>query len=81
MATIPLPIASKRDVHRALLADGWVDVSRPRSDHFMLEHPDRPGRRIKLSHGSRPLSKPVINHIIEQGGYTRESFVALLDRT
>ena len=81
MTTIPLPIVSKRDVHRALLADGWIDVSRPRSDHFMLEHPDRPGRRVRLSHGSKPLTKPVINNIIEQGGYTRESFVALIDRT
>jgi predicted RNA binding protein YcfA (HicA-like mRNA interferase family) len=81
MPTIPLPIVSKRDVHRALLADGWVDVSRPRSDHFMLEHPARPGRRIRLSHGTKPLTKPVINHIIEQGGYTRESFAELLGRT
>ena len=41
----------------------------------------RPGRRIRLSHGTKPLSKPVVNHIIEQGGYTREAFVALLNRT
>lgn len=80
MPTTPLPLASKRHVHRALLADGWVDVSRPRSDHFMLEHPDRPGRRIRLSHGTKPLSKPVVNNIIEQGGYTREAFLALLGR-
>ncbi len=81
MPTIPLPIASKRAVHKALLADGWVDVSRPRSDHFMLEHPDRPGRRIRLSHGTKALTKPVINHIIEQGGYTRESFAALVGQS
>ena len=31
--------------------------------------------------GEEPWFMPVIDHIIEQGGYTRESFVALLDRT
>ncbi len=57
---------NSRDVIRALVADGWVEVAR-RGSHAQFKHPTKPGR-VTVPHPKRDLPVGTLKSIERQAG-------------
>jgi predicted RNA binding protein YcfA (HicA-like mRNA interferase family) len=57
---------SSREVIRALLADGWLQVSQAGS-HVQFKHPSKPGR-VTVPHPSKDLKIGTLKSIERQSG-------------
>lgn len=55
-----------RDVIRALLADGWVEVAQ-RGSHKQFRHPEKPGR-VTVPHPKRDFPIATLRSIEKQSG-------------
>lgn len=73
-----LPVASGKDVVRALRKAGFV-VDRIVGSHHVLEFPGDPTRTVTVPvHGSKDLKPGTLRSIIRQTGLNIEEFTALL---
>jgi predicted RNA binding protein YcfA (HicA-like mRNA interferase family) len=73
-----LPVASGKDVVRALARAGFT-VDRIVGSHHVLAHPDDPTRAVTVPvHGNRDLKPGTLRSIIRQTGLTVEQFTDLL---
>jgi len=71
-----LPALKAREVIRILERAGY-QVDRVKGSHYIMRHPQRPGRIPVPFHGGRDIKMAVLRSIIEQSGLTDEEFLAL----
>lgn len=57
---------SSREVIRALMRDGWYEVSCT-GDHHQFKHPEKPGK-VTVPHPRKDLSKKLLSDISRQSG-------------
>jgi predicted RNA binding protein YcfA (HicA-like mRNA interferase family) len=75
-----LPVASGRDVVRALRSAGFV-VDRIAGSHHVMMLPGNPTRTVTVPvHRGRDLKPGTLRSIIRQSGFTLEEFGRLLKR-
>ncbi|WP_416186668.1 type II toxin-antitoxin system HicA family toxin [Fulvimarina sp. 2208YS6-2-32] len=73
-----LPVATGRDVTRALKKAGF-EVVRQKGSHVRLVHAEDATRKTTVpQHGSNPLKIGTLDGILEQAGLSPEEFTALL---
>jgi predicted RNA binding protein YcfA (HicA-like mRNA interferase family) len=73
-----LPAATARQVLAALQRAGFV-VERVRGSHYILAHPDDPGRAVTVPfHGAKDLKPATLRNIIRQARLTVEEFRKLM---
>jgi predicted RNA binding protein YcfA (HicA-like mRNA interferase family) len=71
-----LPALKSREVIRILERAGY-QVDRVKGSHYIMRHPQRPGRIPVPFHGGRDIKMAVLRSIIDQSGLTEEEFLAL----
>jgi predicted RNA binding protein YcfA (HicA-like mRNA interferase family) len=71
-----LPALKPREVIRILERAGY-QVDRVKGSHYIMRHPQRPGRIPVPFHGGRDIKMAVLRSIVEQSGLTEEEFLAL----
>jgi predicted RNA binding protein YcfA (HicA-like mRNA interferase family) len=64
-------------VLRALERDGW-QIARSRGSHFILEHPDRPGRPVVPVHAGSIIAPGTLKAILGDAGMSVERLRELL---
>lgn len=57
---------SSREVLKALLADGWVEVA-CQGDHHQFKHPQKPGK-VTLTHPVKDIPRRTLDSIERQAG-------------
>lgn len=72
-----LPQVTGPEAIRAFAKIGYV-LSRIRSSHPILTHPDRPLLSIPV-HGNKPLGRGLLRSLIRDAGLSVAEFIALLD--
>ncbi|WP_395708494.1 type II toxin-antitoxin system HicA family toxin [Reyranella sp.] len=73
-----LPIASGRDIVRALERAGFL-VDRVVGSHHVMVHPKDSRRTVSVPvHGNRELKRGTLRSIIRQAGFSVEEFRSLL---
>ena len=71
-----LPALKAREVIRMLERVGY-EVDRIHGSHYIMRHPQRPGRIPVPFHGGRDIKMPVLRSIIHETGLIEEEFLAL----
>ena len=71
-----LPALKPREVIRILERAGY-QVDRVKGSHYIMRHPQRPGRIPVPFHAGRDIKMAVLRSIVEQSGLTEEEFLAL----
>lgn len=72
------PVASGKEIVRALQRNGFV-ILRVSGSHHVMRHPDRPRSKVSVPvHGNRDLPAGTLQSIVERSGLTEEEFIALL---
>jgi predicted RNA binding protein YcfA (HicA-like mRNA interferase family) len=72
-----LPGLKPREVLRALQRVGF-EIHHVSGSHYILKHPEKPGRRVTLLWHNRDLKRKTLVSVIEQAGYTIAEFLELL---
>lgn len=71
-----LPALKAREVVRVLERAGW-QIDHVTGSHYIMRHPERPGRVVVPYHGNRDLKRGTLASIIRQAGMTEEEFLTL----
>ena len=71
-----LPPMRAREVIAILERAGWY-IDHITGSHYIMRHPDKPGRAPVPYHGNRDIKIPVLRSIIRQAGMTVEEFLEL----
>ena len=78
MSGARLPVASGKDVVRALRQAGFI-VDRIAGSHHVMVFPGDPTRTVTVPvHGARDLKPGTLRSIIRQSGLSVDEFTALL---
>jgi predicted RNA binding protein YcfA (HicA-like mRNA interferase family) len=72
-----LPPVKPKDMIRALQRAGFI-VHHTSGSHYILKHPDKPGRRVTVAYHNKELKRRTQESIIEQAGLTAEEFSKFL---
>ncbi len=72
-----LPVLTAKTVLRALSRAGFL-VHHTSGSHQILKHPSHPTLRVTVPMHRGDLKRKTLRSIIEQAGYTVESFLRLL---
>ena len=71
-----LPALKAREVLQVLERAGYY-VDHVTGSHYIMRHPERPGRVTVAFHGDRDIKRAVLASIIKQAGMTVEEFLRL----
>ena len=71
-----LPALKAAEVIRMLERGGYY-VDHTTGSHYIMRHPQRPGRITVPYHGGRDIKRGVLRSIIKQSGFTEEEFLEL----
>jgi predicted RNA binding protein YcfA (HicA-like mRNA interferase family) len=71
-----LPSLKPREVIRILERAGYY-IDHTSGGHYIMRHPDRPGRIPVPYHGGRDIKRGTLRSIISQSGLTVEEFLKL----
>jgi predicted RNA binding protein YcfA (HicA-like mRNA interferase family) len=70
-----LPVLKAREVITILQKTGY-HIDHATGSHYILRHPDRPGR-ITVPYHAKDIKRGVLRSIIKQSGLTQEQFLSL----
>ena len=71
-----LPALKPVEVIRILERAGYY-VDHTTGSHYIMRHPDRPGRIPVPYHAARDIKRGTLHSIIKQSGFTEEEFLKL----
>ena len=72
-----LPAVSGKDVYKALLRNGWVEVRTGAGSHRYLKHPDK-GGLVTIPYTNGDLPKGTLKSILKQAGLTADELQNML---
>lgn len=72
-----LPSLKPRKVLQALRRAGFF-VHHTSGSHYILKHPDQPGRRVTLPFHNKDLKRGTLLAIIDEAGLTADGFIEFL---
>ncbi len=72
-----LPILRAREILAALQKVGYY-IDHTTGSHYILRHPQRPGRVVVPYHGNRDIKRAVLASVLRQAGLSEEEFCEFL---